>query len=142
MSEFAPWLNSWIPVSSRLPDVDRNPDKPYEVAHVIATDGKASFPAYYARETLKRGVVYRWHYAFGDLYEGMPIVAWTTYPRPSEMQVFCYAGLNVPAFGLVRAKDAASAEQILKERFDGEEFYLDEVREEKFQGDGVQPLVF
>lgn len=58
------------------------------------------------------------------------------------MRVFCYAGINVPALGLVRAEDMDAAEIILKNRYDGEEFYIDEVLDEKYQEDGVQPLVF
>ena len=73
----------WVPVADRLPDVDKNPDTPFEVAHVMATDGCGrAFPVFFERTTLKRGTVYRWRMASGPLYYGPPIIAWADYPSP------------------------------------------------------------
>lgn len=75
----------WVPVSDRLPDVNKKPAEKYEVAHVIATDGIVTFPVFFERTVLKKGPVYRWHLASGPIYFGESIVAWANYPAAPKI---------------------------------------------------------
>ena len=65
----------------------------------------------------------------------------------TSLATFIYVGANVPAVGLVRAKNLDTANEILEKHFsfpagEAAEFYLEEVDEKKYGEDGVMPLVF
>ncbi len=74
-------VQGWIPVTERLPNVDKTKSG-YESVIVIATDGKSVRPMKYERACVRAKSVRRWKWVWDKIYVGSPITHWMPLPEP------------------------------------------------------------